>query len=66
MVTGPGSILAVMAHPDDAELWAGGTLALHARHQPAVIAVEERGAERSAEPPPNRDSSEVWSRSRPS
>lgn len=49
MVTGPGSILAVMAHPDDAELWAGGTLALHARHQEAVIAVEQRGAERSAE-----------------
>ena len=41
MVTGPGSILAVMAHPDDAELWAGGTLALHARHQEAVIAVEK-------------------------
>lgn len=26
----PPSVAAVMAHPDDAELWAGGTLALHA------------------------------------
>jgi hypothetical protein len=25
----PVSVLAVMAHPDDGELWAGGTLALH-------------------------------------
>jgi N-acetylglucosamine malate deacetylase 1 len=48
-VSGPGSILAVMAHPDDAELWAGGTLALHARHDQATIAVEGLDAARSAE-----------------
>ncbi|WP_433496793.1 PIG-L deacetylase family protein [Sphaerimonospora sp. CA-214678] len=29
-MSGPASMLAVMAHPDDAELWAGGTFALHA------------------------------------
>ena len=36
----PGSVLAVMAHPDDAELWAGGTLALHARHAAVTVAVQ--------------------------
>ncbi len=30
MVTSPGSVLTIMAHADDAELWSGGTLALHA------------------------------------
>jgi LmbE family N-acetylglucosaminyl deacetylase len=43
-----------MAHPDDGELWAGGTLALHARdavvtlavprHEPARMAEAEAGA----------------------
>jgi LmbE family N-acetylglucosaminyl deacetylase len=32
----PESVLAVMAHPDDAELWAGGALALHAEHGTTV------------------------------
>jgi LmbE family N-acetylglucosaminyl deacetylase len=27
-----------MAHPDDPELWAGGTLALHARDAPVTLA----------------------------
>ncbi len=45
----PGSVLAVMAHPDDAELWAGGTLALHARTAPVVIAVPRNTDERMAE-----------------
>lgn len=27
----PGSVLAALAHPDDAELWTGSALALHAR-----------------------------------
>jgi LmbE family N-acetylglucosaminyl deacetylase len=49
VVSGPGSILAVMAHPDDAELWAGGTLALHARHEQAVVAVEGQDEQRAAE-----------------
>ena len=35
----PASIVAVMAHPDDAELWAGGTLALHAAAGAAVTVV---------------------------
>lgn len=54
---GPGSIVAVMAHPDDAELWAGGTLALHraAGADVAVVVprhpdeVRNREAARSAE-----------------
>jgi N-acetylglucosamine malate deacetylase 1 len=37
--THPVPVLAVMGHPDDAELWAGGTLALHAREAPVTIAV---------------------------
>jgi LmbE family N-acetylglucosaminyl deacetylase len=46
---GRGSVLAVMAHPDDAELWAGGTLALHARTAPVAIAVPRNTDERMAE-----------------
>lgn len=38
-MSAPGPLLAVMAHPDDAELWAGGTLALHARHANVTIAI---------------------------
>jgi len=45
----PGSVLAVFAHPDDAELWAGGTLALHARHARVDIAVPTHGPVRDAE-----------------
>lgn len=39
MTDSPGSILAIMAHPDDAELWAGGTLALHALASATMILV---------------------------
>ncbi|MFF4648088.1 PIG-L deacetylase family protein [Streptomyces sp. NPDC001389] len=46
---GTGSVLAVMAHPDDAELWAGGTLALHARTSQVVVAVKAHDAIRDAE-----------------
>ena len=52
MVSAPGqpaSVLAVMAHPDDPELWAGGTLALHARDAPVTLAVTEHEAARMAE-----------------
>jgi len=40
VVTEPGSVLAMMAHAYDAELWAGGTLALHARAATATVALE--------------------------
>jgi LmbE family N-acetylglucosaminyl deacetylase len=52
MVSVPGqsaSVLAVMAHPDDGELWAGGTLALHARDAPVTLAVTEHEPARMAE-----------------
>ncbi|MEV6986990.1 PIG-L family deacetylase [Sphaerisporangium sp. NPDC051017] len=45
----PGSVLAVMAHPDDLELWAGGTLALHAQHAPVVGAIQAHDPIRDAE-----------------
>ncbi len=45
----PSSVLAVFAHPDDAELWAGATLALHARYSPVTIAVPHRDDVRDAE-----------------
>jgi LmbE family N-acetylglucosaminyl deacetylase len=38
-----------MAHADDAELWAGGTLALHARDADVTIAIPEPEPARSAE-----------------
>jgi N-acetylglucosamine malate deacetylase 1 len=38
-----------MKHPDDPELWAGGTLALHARDAPVTLAVSEHDAARMAE-----------------
>ena len=45
----PVSVLAVMAHPDDGELWAGGTLALHARDAAVTLAVTEHEPARMAE-----------------
>lgn len=46
----PRSLLAVMAHPDDAELWAGGALALHAQSGTTVtIAVPTHDPVRDAE-----------------
>lgn len=43
-------LLVVMAHPDDAELWAGGTITNHTTtNQPAVIAVPATGTERDTE-----------------
>ncbi|MFG2848676.1 GTP cyclohydrolase I [Kitasatospora sp. NPDC048296] len=45
----PGSVLAAIAHPDDAELWAGATLALHARCAAVTIAVPHRDEVRDAE-----------------
>lgn len=51
LTTAPASVLAIMAHPDDAELWAGGTLARLAQAGAAVtIAVPEHAdAIRNAE-----------------
>lgn len=43
------SILAIMAHPDDAEIWAGGTLAAHALTNAAHILVESQDSIRTAE-----------------
>ncbi|OHV63682.1 PIG-L deacetylase family protein [Pseudofrankia sp. BMG5.36] len=45
----PGTLLAVMAHPDDAELWAGGTIALHAEAAQATIAIPPAEPARLAE-----------------
>jgi N-acetylglucosamine malate deacetylase 1 len=46
----PGSVLAVMAHPDDAELWAGGTLARYAMAGATVtVAIPHHDATRDAE-----------------
>jgi N-acetylglucosamine malate deacetylase 1 len=55
MVTTPAVLLTIMGHPDDAELWAGGTIARHiadggtatiavARHDPARDAEAAAGA----------------------
>jgi len=50
VVERPGLLLTVMAHPDDAELWAGGTIAAHARHGgTAIIAVPRHDPVRDAE-----------------
>lgn len=50
--SGPGRpipVLAVMAHPDDGELWAGGTLALHARNSVVALAIPQHEPVRMAE-----------------
>ncbi|MFY1614692.1 PIG-L deacetylase family protein [Micromonospora sp. WMMD736] len=50
MVTPDCILLTLMAHPDDAELWAGGTIARQVRHGgTAVIAVPHHDAVRDAE-----------------
>jgi LmbE family N-acetylglucosaminyl deacetylase len=35
----PESVLCIMSHPDDAEIWCGGTLVLHAQHSPVAVLV---------------------------
>jgi N-acetylglucosamine malate deacetylase 1 len=45
----PIPVLAVMAHPDDGELWAGGTLALHARDAAVTLAVPQHEPARMTE-----------------
>jgi N-acetylglucosamine malate deacetylase 1 len=50
VVTSPPVLLTVMAHPDDAELWAGGTLARHVHDGgTAIIAITRHDAVRDAE-----------------
>lgn len=50
MVTAPVSLLTVMAHADDAELWAGGTIAVHTSNGCSVtIAVPRSDPVRDAE-----------------
>lgn len=50
MVSKTSTILTVMAHPDDAELWAGGTIARHTRvGGAAVIAIAKGDPVRVAE-----------------
>lgn len=45
-----GPVLTIMAHPDDAELWAGGTLALHAQAgAPVTIAIPQADEIRARE-----------------
>jgi N-acetylglucosamine malate deacetylase 1 len=51
VVTEARSVLAVMAHADDAELWAGGTLALHAHAASATVVIERAEPVRMREPP---------------
>lgn len=45
----PVPMLAVMAHPDDGELWAGGTLALHARDAAVTLAIPQHEPARMTE-----------------
>ncbi len=45
MVSSANSVLTVMAHPDDAELWAGGTLTIHAQVGALVTIVISRANE---------------------
>lgn len=45
MVTPAGAVLTVMAHPDDAELWAGGALALHATAGAQITIAAPRAGE---------------------
>lgn len=42
-------VLAVLAHPDDAELWAGGTLAVHAARGRVAVATAAHGEPRDSE-----------------
>lgn len=44
-MTPADSVLTVMAHPDDAELWAGGALALHAKAGAQITIVTPRADE---------------------
>ncbi|MFD5922843.1 hypothetical protein ACFVYP_39905 [Kitasatospora sp. NPDC058201] len=57
LLSGPQYMLAVFAHPDDAEVWAGGTLALHAQHAPVHIAAPSTTRSATPRPGPVRPSS---------
>lgn len=49
MTKNENSLMVIMAHPDDAEIWAGGTIAIHANLSSAYILVASNNKKRRNE-----------------